>query len=630
MTGRRETPSPGWPPVPVRTLFWFVLAAGGVAGPAQASGAAVPTLVQDIGVSLLLAGGIAVLFARLKIPSIAAFLLAGILLGPVGFHIITDAGNIETIAQIGFILLLFVIGLEIDIRSLVASGKTILAAGAIQYPLTLLFGFAATKGLILLGLGGLLAEAPLAPLYIGVAIAGSSSLLVVKLFQEHFQLDTQPGRISLTILIFQDIWAIIVTLIQPSLDDPDITAIGFSFLGIGLLVVIAAVLSRLLMARALGWIAKSPELILLGAVSWCFAMVAVGTNLDTLTALAGFNLHLTVGAGMAALIAGATIASLPFSTEIVTKVGLVKDFFITLFFVGLGITMPAINGPEVPLLAFAVGFLAIVSRQLVFFPLLCLFGVDQRSSEVSSVRLAQISEFGLVIAFLGRELGHISHEIASVIILAFVFTAILTTPLFERAYDIHNALKGALARIGFKEPADGPDQSTHEVELLLLGIHRDASSFLSELAKAHPEILRKTVAVDFNVALHARVRSFGMEVMYGDIANEETLLHAGANRARVIICTIPDDLLHGITNVELVKMLRRLSPNAVIIANAIEMRAWNSLKQAGADIVYMPRLEVAERLVEALEHAFDGRSSAFMDSQNGRFGQPHARDEILE
>ena len=268
---------------------------------------------------------------RLKIPSIAGFILAGVVLGPRGLHMVTEPGNIEAIAQIGFVLLLFIIGLEIDVRSLLSGGRTILVAGVLQYPITLLFGFIVVKALIIMGLAGPLADMPLAPLYIGIAIAGSSSLLVVKLFQEHFQLDTQPGRISLTVPIFQDIWAITVTLLQPSLENPELTAILFSFLGIGLLVVISLVLSRFVVSHAFGWIAKVPEMILLGAMSWCFAMVAIGTNLDKLTSLMGFNMHMSVGSGMAALIAGATIASSPFSTEIVTKVGLVKDFFYAVF-----------------------------------------------------------------------------------------------------------------------------------------------------------------------------------------------------------------------------------------------------------------------------------------------------------
>ena len=600
-----------------------------LSGPAMAAGGAVPTLVQDISAGLLLAGLIAIIFARLKIPSIAAFLLAGILLGPQGFNLINDPANIEAISQIGFVLLLFVIGLEIDVRSLLRSGKSILVAGALQYPLTLLFGFIVTKGLILLGLGGMLADVPLAPLYMGVAIAGSSSILVIKLFQEYFQLDTQPGRISLTALIFQDIWAIIVILIQPSLENPDLAAIAFSFLGIGLLLIIAIVLERLVIVHAFRWIAKIPELILLGAMAWCFALVAIGTNIDKATMMFGINLHMAVGSGMAALIAGATIASLPFSTEIVTKVSLVKDFFITLFFVGLGITMPAITGFEIPLLALFLGILAIVARQLVFFPLFYVLGIDQRSAEVSSIRLAQLSEFGLVIAFLGLELGHINSEVASIIILAFVFTAILTTPLFQHAYTIYDSCKGILTALGFREPDPYAGDGEKEVALAILGIHRDASSFLSELSKKHADVLEKTVVVDFNVTLHQQIRDMGVSVTYGDISNEETLAHAGVDRAKVIVCTISDDLLRGINNRGLVQILRHMNPGATIIANATNMHTCEEIEAAGADIVYMPRLEVARLLTEAFEHANDGDVEKFIAKQEETHGDHTERNEVL-
>jgi Kef-type K+ transport system membrane component KefB/voltage-gated potassium channel Kch len=610
-------------------MVWSVIGWILFANQSHAAGGALPTLVSDIAVSLLFAGGIAVLFAKFKIPSIAAFILAGVIVGPLFLHQVTEPANIEGIAQIGFVLLLFVIGLEINIRSLIGSGRTILVAGAIQYPLTLLFGFLATKLLIMAGLGGLLEGSPLSALYIGIAVAGSSSILVVKLFQEHFELDTQPGRISLTILIFQDIWAIIVTLVQPSLDNPDLVPIFFSFLGIGVLVLVAAILSRTVIRTAFVWIAKVPELILLGAVSWCFAIVAIGTNIDNVTQMFGFNWHMSVGTGMGALIAGATIASLPFSTEIITKVGLVKDFFITLFFVGLGITMPALSGWSVPLLALGVAFLAIATRQIVFFPLFYFLGIDQRSSEVTSIRLAQISEFGLVITFLGVELGHIDNVIASVIILAFIFTAVLTTPLFVKAYDIYETCKPVLSFLGFKEPKNVQKDEGDDAVLAILGLHRDASSFLHELGETLPELLPKTTVVDFNVALHPKIRELGVHVEYGDISNEESLIHAGVGSAKIILCTISDDLLRGITNRDLVKSLRRINPEATIIANAISVETYDEVVSAGADIVYMSRLEVAHSLIEALRHVVDGNVEEYVDLQRARIGEPNSRREVM-
>ncbi len=614
----------------MKTLGLAALFAALMGSPAMAAGGAVPTLVQDMGAALLFAGGIAVIFARLKIPSIAAFILAGVFLGPQGFHMITDPANVDTIAQIGFVLLLFVIGLEINLRSLFSGGKLILLVGLAQYPITLLFGMLFAKLVIYMGLGGVLDDTPLGPLYLGIAIAGSSSLLVVKLFQEHFQLDTQPGRISLTILIFQDIWAIVVTLIQPAFDNPDIKAIGFSFLGIAILVVVAIALSRTIADRAFSWIAKMPELILLGAMSWCFAMVAIGTNIDHMTEMLGFNWHMAVSSGMAALIAGATIASSPYSTEIVTKVGLVKDFFITLFFVGLGIALPAINGWSGPLTALGVAFLAVLARQLVFFPLLYLAGVDQRNAQVSSIRLSQISEFGLVISYLGLSFGHIGHDLSSAIILAFVFTAIMTTPLFEGAYRIHEIMQGFLNRIGFKEPEETIEEESDEVELAILGIHRDASSFITELAKTHPHLIAKTTVVDFNVAIHDRIRGMGVKVKYGDISNEESLIHAGVNRAKIIVCTISDDLLRGINNRDLVRLLRHMNPEATIISNAIQMQGWRDLKAAGADIVYMSRLEVAKSLVRAVVLADQDRAEEFVDEQYATVSDARLRREIMD
>ncbi|MEM8538762.1 MAG: cation:proton antiporter, partial [Pseudomonadota bacterium] len=149
-------------------LTWAVSIFACLTGAAHAAGE-VPTLAADIGASLLGAGAIAVIFTRLGIPSIAAFILAGVALGPLGLQAIIDPGNIEAIAQIGFILLLFVIGLEIDVPRILASGRTLLLAGALQFPMTLLFGIGVTKLMMMAGVGGVLTQAPLSPLYIGVA-----------------------------------------------------------------------------------------------------------------------------------------------------------------------------------------------------------------------------------------------------------------------------------------------------------------------------------------------------------------------------------------------------------------------------------------------------------------------------
>jgi Kef-type K+ transport system membrane component KefB len=596
-----------------------------------AAGGEMPSLVHDIGISLLTAGVLAVIFTKLKIPSIAAFLIAGIVIGPIGFKQVTDPVNIDTIAQLGFILLLFLIGLEIDFKKILNSGKAIIVSGLLQYPLTILFGAAAVKLMIFLGIGGsLLAGSEYAAIYIGVIIAGSSTLLVVKLFQEHFELDTEPGRLALGILIFQDIWVIVAILIQPNIDNPEIGPIMMSFLGIAILGVFAAIASKTIVGRAFRWIAKTPELTLMGALAWCFLVVFVGINLDTFTEkLFGINLHMAVGSGMGALIAGAGIANLPHSTEIITKVSTVKDFFITLFFVALGVSIPAPESMDVIVLALAIAIVAILARQFVFFPLFYFSGVDQRNAQVSSIRLAQISEFGLVIAFLGVKFGHMSPALSSAVIFAFVITALTTPLLYNKAYDVHGWVQPVLEKLGFKAPPELKVESGTQYKLALLGFFREASSLLHNLERDNPDLVRQTLVVDFNVALHEKIASGGATVKYGDLSNADTLHHLGLAQAQVIVCTIPDDVLRGIDNRSLVGLVREMAPSAVIIANAVSLAEVDKIYQAGADYVYMSRLEAADALVNAIDQALQNHIDVHREVYKEHHGDCAERKEVM-
>jgi len=599
---------------------------------AWAAGGEMPSLVRDIGLSLLTAGALAVLFARVKIPSIAAFLLAGAILGPVGLGLVTDPENIDTIAQLGFILLLFLIGLEIDFKRILSSGKAIIVAGTLQYPLTILFGFLAVKLMLMVGIGGeLLADSPYAAIYIGVIVAGSSTLLVVKLFQEHFELDTEPGRLSLGMLIFQDVWVIVAIIIQPNLDNPQLGMIGMSFLGIILLALFTVVVALSVVGRAFEWIAKTPELTLTGALAWCFIVVFAGVNLDVfLEGIYDRNYHMAVGPGMAALIAGASIANLPSSTEIITKVATVKDFFITLFFVALGISIPMPESFDVIILAVAIAFVAILARQFIFFPLFYYSNVDQRNAQVTSIRLAQISEFGLVIAFLGAKLGHLTPAFNSAVIFAFVITALATPLLYNKAYELHGWVRPLLEKLGFKAPPELKVEESKQYKLALLGFYRDASSLLYNLQQTNPELVRETLVVDFNVGLHEAIKEVGAHVHYGDLSNSETLHHVGLDQAQVIVCTIPDDLLRGITNRSLVRIVRQMCPDAIIIANAVSLAQVEAIYEAGADWVYQSRLEAARALSEAVDEALSDQIAVFRDKRMSVNMYTPERKEVLD
>lgn len=600
-----------------------VLAAGGADG-------GLPDLVLDIALSLVVAGVLAIAFTRLRIPTVAAFLLAGVLLGPVVTGLISDRDNIDTIAQLGLILLLFLIGLEIDVRSLLSKGRSVLVSGPLLYPLSALFGFVIAKGAVLIGVGAGLLGDGFGPLYIGLAVAASSTVLVVALFQQSFLLDTVSGRIALTMLVFEDIWSIIVLALQPNFDDPSAGPIVATFAGISLLAGIAWLLARYVLPVGFTWIAKQPSTILVASLAWAFGVVLIGLNFDTfLDAAFGWDLGIAVSPGVAALIAGSTIAALPFSAEIVRQVSVVRDFFITLFFVGIGMTIPAPSGIGVVLAAVGVAVLAIVTRFVVMLPLLYVTGTDRRNAGLTVIRMAQISEFSLVVAYLGLQLGHIDPTLNSVIVFAFVITAVTTPLAFARAELIYARIEPVLDRLKMKPPPAGSTEQEDEVDLALLGVHRTASSLLSDMAATSPELLSRTVVVDFNVGIHPRIAALGPHVVYGDITSPETLHHAGVERARVVLCTIPDDVLSSATTDEVVRVVRQVNPAATVIATATTFREVQALYAAGADYVLLPRLDAAASAVAAVEAALNGQIDTLRrKSEAGT--DPVRRREVLE
>jgi Kef-type K+ transport system membrane component KefB len=599
---------------------------------AWAGGGELPALIHDIGYAVLLAGVLAIFFSRLKIPTIAAFLAAGVLAGPFGARIVTDPANIDTIAQLGLVLLLFLIGLEIDFSKLKASGKTLIISGLLQVPLSVAFGFAVAHGLLATGLASeALAGSDYVPLYIGLLLASSSTLLVVKLLQEHFQMDTVSGRIALGLLIFQDIWAIIVIAVQPNLANPELLPILMTFVGIGLLSLLAVLFAKYLMPVGFRWVSKQPEIILITSLAWCFLVVFTGMSLDRITeVLLGSNLHLAVGPAMGALIAGASVANLPYNLEIIGKVGVLKDFFVTLFFVGLGATIPLPPLPETLVLAAIFVILAVLIRYLVYLPLLYFTGLDRRNAFVASTRLAQISEFALVIAFLGMQLGHISDSLNSAIIFAFVITALVTPTLFRHADELHTRLGPILNKLGLRAPGETGAGGEEHFHLALLGFHRVASSLLHEISTDYPYLLTRTLVVDFNVRMHKKIAALGPTVRYGDLSNIETLHHAGIDKARVIVCTIPDDMLVGTTNRKLVKAIRHINPEAVIIANAITLSEAKRLYETGANFVFLPRIEVAKAMNEAIYMALAGEIVRHRDEVHTAHGPLQERKEVFD
>src|SRR5437667_103500 len=371
-----------------------------------------PTVDQDvliaIGASIIAASVFALLARVIRQPLILGYIVAGGVLGPhIGLGVVTHDASIEFISELGLILLLFIIGLEISLPSIIQTGRTIVVSGLLQFPISV--------GLAWLVFGPLTAATGGAydRLYLATALSLSSTLIVVKLLYDKLEMATLAGRITLGILIFQDLWAIAFLALQPSLHAlrpvPLLASLGS---GVGL-VATAVVLSRLALPRLFRAVARSPELILITAIAWCFLV-------------AGTAGHLGLSKEMGALIAGMVIAAFPYGVEVVTRLSGVRDFFLTLFFVALGMKMP-VPSTRLLLLTAALAVFVAASRILVMFPIFMLLRLDTRTAGVVGINLAQISEFSLVIVSLGLAYHHVSQEIASLVLYTLLFTAVAAT-----------------------------------------------------------------------------------------------------------------------------------------------------------------------------------------------------------
>ncbi len=251
------------------------------------------------------------------------------------------------------------------------------------------------------------------PLYLAIAVALSSTVIIVKVLYEKRELDTLPGRITLGVLVLQDLFAILFLAIQPNLGNLQISILALSVGRVFVLVGAALMISRFVLPWIFHRIARSPELVLVGALAWCF-----------LVGEAGERLHLS--REMGALIAGVALSTFPYALDVTAKVTTLRDFFITLFFVALGMTIPL---PTASIVGFAliISVFLVVSRFATVFLPLYFMKQGLRASLLPAINLAQMSEFSLVLIQVGVAAGQTSAHAASAASLAFVILAVLST-----------------------------------------------------------------------------------------------------------------------------------------------------------------------------------------------------------
>ena len=561
-------------------------------------------ILLQIAIAIVAATVCAIVAKWSRQPLILGYILAGIIIGPgEGLGWITTH-EIEPISELGLILLLFMIGLEIDLHKLRDAGTTLVAVGIGQFLICVALGLAVFPQLGF-GLGG----GDFSALYLAVAAALSSTMIVVKLLYDKAELATAAGRTTLGILVFQDIWAILFLAVQKDLHDPTVIVLFVSLAkGVGL-VGFALLASRFVLPVLFRSIAKVPELLVIGALAWCFFVVLIAADLG-------------LSREMGALIAGISLSTFPYNLDVVAKVISLRDFFITLFFVTLGTKIPRPT-TELLLIATAGSMFLVASRFLSIVPILQLFRRGNRASILPAINLAQLSEFSLVICTLGVALGHIGPRVLAVVVFMLVITSVTSTYAILWSNRIVDWLNPLLKRVGMTDLDESslPMPAELAKPIVFVGFYRVASSLLHELLAWNARLVDDVGVVDFNPQVKEELDRRGVHAVYGDISHLDTLDHANVGHAEILLCTIPDSLLKGTTNLRLLRKLRSLAPDAMVIVTSETLDQARELYREGATFVYSPRLMSVRELAEVVLDARAGLIDA---------ARREATEELLE
>jgi len=542
-------------------------------------------LIIDIAVCIIAAWVMGVTCQVARQPLLLAYLVAGYAIGPHGFKWVTNAESIQTIASLGLILLLFMIGLEMDLKKMFSAGKALTLTAVCQIVGCIILGLVFFKSVGL-------AKSGLESLYLAVAAAMSSTVIIIKILHDKHELETVAGRITLGVLVLQDLAVILFLAIQPNLKDPSLMELLLAFGKVSLLVGVAYGTSRFLLPPVFKSVARQPELVLVGALAWCFAM-------------AGFAGELGLSREMGALIAGVMVSTFPYTLDVVAKITSIRDFFVTLFFVGLGMSIPF---PTVNLLLWmvVVSLFVVGSRLVTVFPALYALRMGHRVSLLPAINLCQISELSLVLLTLGKAMGDVSEQSVSIAAFAFAFLAVDSTYAIVKSDEILRKTSPWLKRVGLPDVVGlglNPSEPHPSARIYILGFSWTASSLLEELTREQPDLVSSIRIVDFNPQAIERLRRRSVDVIYGDIGQREVLIHAGIAGAEIVICTVPDLLLKGITNLKLLRQLRELNAGAKLIVHADKLDEIPRLYAAGADYVMAPRLLESEDLLQLLKAA---------------------------
>lgn len=524
-----------------------------------------------LAVVIVLACSIGVLFIskKIHIPFIIGYFITGIIVGPFGLHLITEE-QVAILAELGVILLMFTIGLEISLKNLLSMKKVVLIGGGMQMIITTVLIWAALQ------LAGLPSNTAI---FLGMMVSTSSTAIVLNIYQTKGQMATKHGKIALGILIFQDLAVVPMMMLAPILAGPEETnllgtvlnfVVGLGMLGIILIAAIYLV-PKFLQRVAL---TRSSELFIISIVTICLGIA-------WLMSLNGVSLAL------GAFLAGVAISESDYSHEVIGQIMPIRDLLTSFFFVSIGmllnLTFLAQHLPFLLILAAAL----IIAKLVVSFISVKVIGMATGVALLSAFGLSQIGEFSFVLGATGYSSGILSDNMYQIFLAVSIMTMIMTptmisiAPKFVDRFFPTPVPEGP----GYSSPAGSVEDELPIGHVIIVGYGLTGHY----VAKALKKVSIPYVILELNPETVSTEKKLGENIHYGDASREGILEFAGIKKAQTIVVSIPQ----MDTTKAIVTTARRMNPKIGIITRSRYISETAELYRLGADEVIVDEKEAA-------------------------------------
>ncbi|MCC6484915.1 MAG: cation:proton antiporter [Armatimonadetes bacterium] len=559
---------------------------------------------------------VAVAAVRLRQPLIVAFIAVGILAGPSGLGWIRSVTHIHTLAEMGLALLLFIVGLKLDVSMLRSMGSVALATGAGQVLATAILGIP-----VALAVGMPLQTA----IYVAVSLTFSSTIIVVKMLSDKGEANSLHGRLSLGILIVQDVVVILAMILISAFSGKDVNPATQTALvlvkGFGLLAGVW-LLTSLALPRLMPTLAKTPELLVLSSIMWAF-------SLSTASGLLGFSREI------GAFLAGVSLASTPYREAIGARLSSLRDFLLVFFFLELGsrLDIGLLRTQIVP--AIPLSLFVLIGNPLIVMAITGALGYRKRTSLLTGITVGQVSEFSLILIALCAKLGLVGKDAEGVVTMSLLVTITISTYMISNAHCIYEKLSGYLnvfeRRVPSREDA-GSDATRllDSVDTVIFGIGRYGSGIAAELEARGKRVL----GVDFDPQAVVAWRQRGGDAVYGDATDQEFARALHLDHVRWVVSSLRD----ADQNANLLKGIRSTGFTGLAAVATPDLNGEEAVVNEDTDLLLDPYADAAVQAADLIMDKEEAIARRTMDRQiealrdhyvicgYGRMGQQIVKD----